>query len=348
MSKARGWLFVTVACGALTACGGKDDGGGGGGGEADAGTTNVETVEAFCPAVLDGIANRAGTCFGGPVAAWRALVEGEGANALCSQWSRGVAGGRMTFDASETRTCFDALPAVACADLIGGPQPTACKAALSGQVATGGACFADAECSGDATICDLTSTCPGKCAARVEAGGSCAAPEAVCAFGTSCVSSTCTADASTGESCSEEHPCGFGLVCLAQSSDAKTGRCQPAAASGACSTSSMCLPTFACAGPNGSSQCARAKPEGTACTEGFYECDVLTSCVSGRCQAFPRLGGTCDPTAASGEFSDCLQGTCSGGRCVALKGEGQACQQGSECASGVCTSNACAAACQAP
>ncbi|HEY3449284.1 MAG TPA: hypothetical protein VGK67_23210 [Myxococcales bacterium] len=346
MGKARAWLVVGSACVALSACGG--DGGGGGGGN-DAGTGTPKTVDELCAAVTDAIANRASVCFGGPQAAWRTLVAGEGATALCTQWSKGVAAGRISFDASESKACLDSLPSVACSDLIGGPQPAACRGALAGQVSIGSACYADSECSGEGVICDLIATCPGRCAARIGAGGSCAASGAVCAFGATCAAGVCVADANTGQACGQDLPaCKYGLVCLAQTSPATTGTCEPESPNGACVTSSTCLPTFACAGPDGSSQCAPAKAEGQACTEGHFECAVLTSCVAGKCQAFPSLGGACDPTGARGEGSDCLQGTCSGGRCVALLGKGQACQLDSACASGVCASGACTAACQAP
>jgi hypothetical protein len=346
MGEARGWLAVGVACASLAACGGN---GGGAAGGSDAGVVDLTTVEGFCAAVVSGIA--------GPRQrllrrARRRLADarrGRGRHRAVPQWSKGAAASRIAYDASQAQGCLDALPSVPCPELIGGPQPAACRSALAGQVPSGGACFADSECAGDATICDLAATCPGACLARVPAGGSCAEAGAVCAFGSSCVAGACTEDAGAGQPCSEELPCKFGLVCLAQASGATTGTCEPEQAGGACFSSLQCLPTFACAGPDGASECAPAKAEGGPAPSGSSSATCSPPASTAGCQAFPSLGGACDhPAGARGEGSDCLQGVCAGGQCMPLLEQGQACQQGRQCASGLCADGACAAACVGP
>lgn len=342
---------VAAACLVLAGCGGTSTTGGNGG---NAPTTppaqeQNPTLETFCTSVLDTRASRASACEGGPTDGWRVVFAGEGPFALCTEWQRGVAGQRIAFDATKTQACLDALKAASCEVIVTGIEPTECFPAIAGKVDPGGACFVDVDCTNENT-CDTSAKCPGTCIARTPENAACSETGGVCVTGTSCVGGKCVRNSAQNQSCGTGEPtCQFDLVCLAPTSTSTTGTCQTRATGGLCTSAAVCAPGFACAGSN-NPQCTTAKKAGEDCTVGSNECDILSSCVGGKCQVFPSIGGACDPQGTRGEATECLQGFCdtTSGTCVALRKENETCQLNAQCESGQCSNARCSAVCQAP
>lgn len=86
---------------------------------------------------------------------------------------RVVAMGARRYDGAAARRCLDALRGAVCA----AAAPAACDEVLAGTVAEGGECRHPEQCAGD-TYCQQRGTdgrqvCPGRCVARVAAGGEC-------------------------------------------------------------------------------------------------------------------------------------------------------------------------------
>jgi hypothetical protein len=112
---------------------------------------------------------------------------------------------------------------------------------------------------------------------------------------------------------------------------------------GACRTYMSCAEPPVSGGATAGSSCVNSVclsvvrlPVGATCSTGTtMVCDVLTaSCTGGVCVALPGDGEACT--------GDCRSGfTCTNGTCAALLGVGTACAVNSDCASDRCSAGKC-------
>lgn len=164
-------LVVIAACTASP--GSRGGGGGGGGGDGGVGSGSDITVQQFIEQLVTQNCQQAYKCMAQyPANATDTFADLWGTseadcvssdddytarNALAME----VTAGTMMFDPAEAKACLGnpAFPA-SCTDFFNTyAYPDACYNALSGNVADGGACISDFECTGDTSSCEM-----GKCA----------------------------------------------------------------------------------------------------------------------------------------------------------------------------------------
>jgi hypothetical protein len=333
-----------VKDGAVTSdTGAKSDGGtktdGGSKGDSGGGTSPADT---YCTQFVAAEAKAAAQCLGGLEADWAAQL---GTSTFCTEVGAAVAAGSVKYDATEGSSCLTALANVDCATVTTvNSQPAACTAALTGMVATGGACHANLDC-GATDYCSglggASASCSGTCAAQLTTGTSCTASD-VCAEGSACAGSplVCTTIPA---------PVAKGATCLYDSSTKK--------AAPACQLGLACnLSSFTCVEPIA---------PGDPCAPGQGECAPFTYCdpTSKTCKADPTTGGKCGDVAGEDPIPCIGQTYCKGasttatnGVCAALIAGGASCEStllapvGGQCASGSCSVTdggvgACAAVC---
>lgn len=288
------------------------------------------SVSDFCNALLSADAMLASQCFGGAASEYLSEENAlQGSGGACGALEAAVTAGRITYDSDTAAACLSAYTSLSCADLAQGMlEPAACSSTIAGTVAKGGSCFGDDDCAGTASYCDITSatSCTGKCAPKIAAGGTCSntGGGGECVTGYSCSSSgtgaaKCTKTAATktaakGASCAitagNVVECAMGLLC-----NAKTQVCDAPVA------------------------------EGDACTPGDDTCVAFTYCdaTSKTCTADPTTGGKCGIPTGQMEYIDCLGGTyckmtsgSESGVCAAPGGTGATCEGGQGCI-GTCT-----------
>ncbi len=197
----------------------------------------------------------------------------------CANWPKGVAAGRIVYDAAKAQQCLDALTAVTCQEIFGdtGGPPAVCFQALQGQVQDGARCWDDSECRID-SFCDH-SDCPGTCKRRSGLGQACVSTRE-CQAGLSCqnpplsVGKVCMTILSQGAICTAPGTvCGPGLYCDATG----TGLCVPQRTSGSCTRWEECFgPEYACAGLGLPAPvvpgCAPVSRVNQACLVGYHLC----------------------------------------------------------------------------
>ena len=288
--------------------------------------------DTFCQGSLDAFRRLVASCFHG---------NPEYVNAVnpvgffdCVAAGKELAAGRVAYDAAQGGGCLAALSSFGCADLRASSLPAACQSTLTGQVAGGGACFADEDCA--AGWCDTSSTCPGTCRQFAPLGGSCATSR--CAPGLECDGTgTCRSRSALNGPC----PCQRGLWCDASAGVA--GTCRAPQTSGACRLTNLdqCEVGFTCVG-SPSPTCQPLVGLGGDCSAGDavcglglgYSCDLATN----RCVSSPRLGEACTPShpICIGGYCDvlgtqrCLPYKHIGDAC-ALPEDANACEPGSAC-----------------
>jgi hypothetical protein len=226
-------------------------------------------------------------------------------------------------DSAKAASCVAAFQSAtaACTDLEVTFSSSACQGAITGTVATGGACFTDVDCA--AGTCDTSVACPGVCIAFLTAGQPCSTSKAICGPGLACdgATGTCKQLSATGGPC----PCLPGNYC-----DSGTVTCVARKTSGPCTSLDQCAFGTICA----QGQCtpfvgvgATCVPSAaaTACGLGSY-CDPGTT----KCVAWPVIGQSC------AVFSLCQTGYCDTGTsiCTALKAPGASCASPIECQPG--------------
>jgi hypothetical protein len=238
--------------------------------------------------------------------------------------------GRAAFDAEAANACLDALRAqltckVAAYGLFAAPAP--CAERLTGLVPVGGACFADAECAGDAA-------CDGENSAGSCSAGTCVATgrppppagegddctEAGCAAGLFCLRevlhATCTRIGSEGEPCQGLGTCRDGFACDAPygfeigscvAPAYRGAACDPALDFVACDLiTDVCDPT--------AERCVPRPRPGAPCSPDPDLCVRYAYCDGGICKPKPGLGDFCSDARSA---PDCLTGlSCVDGRCV--------------------------------
>lgn len=253
--------------------------------------------------------------------------------ASCQDLGVAAAAGRVRVDSANAASCLSTFQAAAaaCMDVDVAFNSSACQAAITGTVATGGACFADVDCA--AGTCDTSVACPGVCIAFLTAGQPCTTGKAVCGLGLACdgATGTCAQLSATGGPC----PCLPGNYCGVGTSDggtsdAGTGTCVARKTSGPCTIVDQCAFGTICAQATctpyvGVGAACVPSPDITACGLGSY-CDPGTS----KCVAWPVIGQSC------AVFPFCQTGYCDNGTsiCTALKAPGASCASPLECQPG--------------
>jgi hypothetical protein len=208
--------------------------------------------------------------------------------------------GRLSYDPTHAADCRAAVAPATCAAwaLTQGGEPAACRLALPGLVANGGACYDGTVCANG--YCDVGArSCPGTCTPYVAAGGACPSYDS-CAPGLLCdgaLTPTCRAPSTAGGTC----PCQPGLVCYGNTCVA------PLAAGTACNAnSSTCAVGLTCAGNSGATTCQPLVGPGGACNTAatYTTCGEGYHCASSVCVSDPLAGQAC----TVGQF--CIGGLC--------------------------------------
>ena len=143
-----GNLFA-VGCGG-SSFSGNATGNTGGGGAADAGPALTQIPQLYAQAMCTALTNCS------QIAATLVLGANDCSQLISSQITNeslpgiqsAVAAGTATYDPSAVEGCTSAVAAAGCS-FADNPYIAACEAALSGNVAQGGACAVDEECQGD-------------------------------------------------------------------------------------------------------------------------------------------------------------------------------------------------------
>lgn len=222
-----------------------------------------------------------------------------------------IASGDIAYDETKMETCLTAIAARDCDSLGGNPilTITACREALSGQVAKDGACVTHAACASGhfCSVAVQEKPCEGTCQPIGEG--------------------VCVNDGH----CLEGQRCVYGPT---------GGACEtPAAADGACESDQGCQPGLYCRhGDNGGT--CRPLPGPNEPCDG--QCAPGSNCEPDRetnvavCVAMPVDGEPCrDFSCAEGHRCDFAESETA--TCVALLGEGEPCEVW-ECAHGLtCT-----------
>lgn len=259
-----------------------------------------------------------------------------------------IGAGRVYYNGSNVKECFDALAARSCdkTDQSARVTPAACRNIITGTQHSGDACTIDEEC--------ISQQC---------SGGS---------NGTSCIMGTCIGDvaptfelAQLDEQCSSNAQCVPGTYC-----DNLTQVCTLLKASGSsCQQDTECDYGLGCAGPVGSRTCATLPTVGMTCSLSDNPCrDVGTQCVYDSltamysCKQIGLEGASCAGTPCSNWYPcDSATQLCAPGPsvgescsfsaacfsadtycdqstqvCTALKSNGMTCNDDSECASAYC------------
>jgi hypothetical protein len=277
-----------------------------------------------------------------------------------------VAEGTVRYDASLASACFAALRR--CGAPVNLAEIGACRDMFEGQVSAGDACYADADCAGDAYCASASDAtfplvCPGMCRPRKTNGASCFFPNECAASkgfaacrsddaGTRCVDYTLAASAPVGQPCGFLQgetltPCGSAAWC-----DGTIGTCRPELMAGAACASQddVCVVGFLCGGQDGGAVCGPmpvGKSAGDACgpaSSGVCDPFLSLSCIAGTCTLTGdgAVGSPCRST-------DFGQFTCQAGLacastthvCKPIVKAGEPCEGSAECQSRSCTGGVC-------
>ncbi|TNF28204.1 MAG: hypothetical protein EP329_18290 [Deltaproteobacteria bacterium] len=270
--------------------------------------------------------------------------------------------GRIVYHADQVAACMSAARSQCALDLA---EVSACASVLEGTVATGGSCWLEEECAGDAYCDQNDSDCAGTCQPRPARGAACDYSECsqsegatACGGDDTCVPRAVVDGVVAGQPCGTDYGttevtarhCASGLYCD-YSDDPATCKAfaavgQPCGeAGGRCESGLVCVPSGS--GP----VCATvsiASTAGAACneidrTQPLIGCNIFArlACEAGTCQA---LGSGAVGTACAAGVD--LEGICDYGAycdgatstCTPVKADGAECEDAGECASGLCIS----------
>lgn len=270
-----------------------------------------------------------------------------------------IGAGRVYYNGSNVKACFDALAARSCDETAESARvtPLACRIVLSGTVPSNESCTIDQEC--------ISQQC--------SSGGS----------GNSCAMGLCIGDvapifvqAQIGENCSSSSGCVAGAYC-----DQLNGECVAHKAQGAaCNLAAECAYGLSCVGTTGTRTCGPLPSVGESCSAGglcrdqgtYCKYDSLTgmstctqvglamaTCTStsqcspyypcnftaGQCTEGPGLGDPCGSAQCFEAGTYCDNNTST---CTALKSNGATCNSDDECSSDFCDQNQATPLCAQP
>lgn len=303
----------------------------GGGGLGDGGTGGTISAADFFNKVLGGLCSLQKRCANISTDACLSLL---GATNI-PDLDKAVKAGRVKYDATKAQACIDFYTALSCEDLARGLTngiPNPCKAAITGTVPGGGACYDSIDCAAG-TCSRMNNACPGKCVDYAAANGDCTMGGS-CDGGAGyrCIAGRCAMPGGAGAVCGTAADCTAGLACIG-------GKCAtPGGLRAPCKTREDCAAGLYCEPGTmvGQSMCATQVAAGGACGSDLKAFSVIsTQCAGtlvcagaqvgamaqvtpGRCAPPSELGGPCTeiPQGANG-IAGCLLGlACSGGKCV--------------------------------
>jgi hypothetical protein len=257
-----------------------------------------------------------------------------------------IGAGRVYYQGSNVKQCFDALAARSCDRTSESARvtPAACRDFVRGTAMGGESCTIDAECvSGQCSTGSSEDSCVmGLCLGNTppptelrQIGEQCFST-LVCAPGSYCdsVTDTCTALKPAGATCQQDSECAYGSGCTGTTG---TRTCGPLPAVGqSCSTDGICRDEGTYCDFN-TGNCARLGLAGMQCSSSsqcspYYPCNFSTS----QCSKGPAVGQPCSGSSFERCFDAntfCDQSTST---CTALRANGMACNSDSECTSDNC------------
>ncbi len=223
---------------------------------------------------------------------------------------------------SQIEACAQALPTIACADLLGHSIPAPCRA-VPGSLANGAACGDDSQCSGGHCKVAENQIC-GVCTTFAASGAACTL-DGDCDYGLQCFGGTCIAPVASGGTCDATHPCIPTLACVG-------GKCGPPGAAGAACTpnaTDTCDSLHGVFCDNATSKCITAgfAKAGAACG---YVPGTLTLCLQGPGPA----AAECKGLSSTSAMGICQAPAADGASCNATTGP--LCLSPSVCVNGAC------------
>jgi hypothetical protein len=251
----------------------------------------------------------------------------------------------VTAGSAQLNACSSAVQAAGCNG--GVDLPPECS--LTGSLASGSACASSVQCKSGACTFAVTPTDGGSttvgscgmCTSTVSERGSClAGGGTACVIGTACDRGTCTKLSFGGEDAACD---GVASLCSGDrfcSSDSHTCTAYPSAVgapcTGRCSGSLICMGT--------PSTCQEPLPAGAKCTDD-EQCTAGLGCdtASQKCASVTWAAGG----QSCGNLLRCLEATCVNGTCPVILSDGEACSSSdktricgefSNCVDGTCTS----------
>lgn len=280
----------------------------------------------FCGSLVDASVAKLVTCYSASTAYATILRQAFYGN-FCSQLSKEVAAGRVSYDGTNAGACLTAYQSLSCIQLAGSSvslEP-ACAGILTPHVAAGGSCYDDADCIGGE--CNESETCPGKCEAYLAAGADCGVMiPGHCGPGLECIDGACGTPSQVGGPC----PCADGLWCDISDTTYPAGVCKAKQTSGTCDPNEdQCEFGYVCAGT-----CQPPVGPGGDCSASPYLlCGFFTGYYCGtdnKCTALPVVGQSCTTACSLGSYCDATTKLC-----TAAKQLGDACSLATPCALGL-------------
>jgi hypothetical protein len=332
-----GAALAGAMVGTLASCGstpsGQNDGA--------AGTTVAPaTASAFCAQEREQSAAFSARCLGGPAADWKALRD---AYLPCARFDDLVAAGTVRYHAD---LALDCLKANSADRDCSAPENFCYTQTLEGLLPANAPCQNDYECPGNAGCWapgefGLNACLQSTCVTVGDKVGDPCVDIPFCYPGVvTCMNGACVAYTASGAACGvDQPPCAPGLRC-----DGTSSTCVAMLEGMACLQDFDCVATQYCA--NGLTCVPRIEVGGscavapTGCA-GFAACNPQTQL----CEAAGHVGQACG--SSMGAASLCIGGACQPNpdgttSCLPTFKNGAGCNLGSQCASGGCSSNACA------
>jgi hypothetical protein len=268
-----------------------------------------------------------------------------------------VGAGRVYYNGSNVKECFDAVAARTCDETSESARttPAACRNVIVGTVHGGEACTIDEECisqqcsGGGGNDSCIMGTCIGDVAQTFEPAqiGEQCGSTAGCVPGAYCDNQTITCQLlkTQGASCQQASECEYGLGCTG-TVGART--CGPLPGVGeSCATDFICRDegTYC---DSTTTMCVQVGLPGTMCNSSqdcsqYYPCDFVSTL---QCKKGPGVGEPCSSSNRCfdlGTFCDFNTSTC-----VERKSNGMTCVNDAECASNFCDQNQATPACANP
>lgn len=197
-----------------------------------------------------------------------------------------------------------------------------------GLVPRGGSCYSSQECDQGAR-CDLGSTCPGRCVARIAVGQPVAVRGSLdgdgCVEGAHDFNGICEADVPIGQQCGglTNSTCAERGVCD------RYGECRRLGVRGGpCADSNACQPGLSCAAGSCTEYPDLNEPCATFCKSGLV-------CMMGTCQRPGPIGTRCTSSFQCERGLACSGDPVTPGTCRSLKRVGEGCVFDSDCEPGL-------------